>query len=62
MSRWNRLEEMEKRLPDISADEVRAELQFWRKQGKVSGSNDSDFTRNCLAFQAFWLWHAARSF
>jgi hypothetical protein len=35
MSRWNRLEELEKRLPDMSADEVRAELQFWRRQAKV---------------------------
>jgi hypothetical protein len=31
MSRWKRLEEIEVRLPDMSADEVRDALQMWRK-------------------------------
>ncbi len=31
MSRWKQLEEIEERLPDMSADEVRAALEMWRK-------------------------------
>ena len=31
MSRWKRLEEIEERLPDMSADEIRAALQMWHE-------------------------------
>jgi hypothetical protein len=35
MSRWKQLEEIEERLPDMSADEVRAALEMWRKHLKT---------------------------
>ncbi len=31
MSRWKQLEEIEERLPDMSAEELRAALAMWRK-------------------------------
>jgi hypothetical protein len=31
MSRWKQLEEIEARLPDMSADELRAALEMWCK-------------------------------
>ena len=34
MSRRKQLEEIEERLPDMSADEVRAALEMWRKHLK----------------------------
>ena len=30
MSRWKQLEEIEERLPDMTADEVSAALEMWR--------------------------------
>ena len=34
MSRWKLLEEIEERLPDMSAEEARAALEMWRKHLK----------------------------
>lgn len=31
MSRWKQLEDIEERLPDLSADEIRAAVEMWRK-------------------------------
>ena len=31
MSRWKQLEDIERRLPDMSAEELRAGVEFWRK-------------------------------
>jgi hypothetical protein len=35
MSRWKQLEEIEERLLDMSADEVRAALEMWRQHLKT---------------------------
>lgn len=35
MSRWKQLEDIEERLPDMSADEVRAALEMWRQHLKA---------------------------
>jgi len=35
MSRWKQLEEIKEWLPDMSADEIRAALQMWRKHLKT---------------------------